>query len=184
MDDRQIVALFWQRQEDAITQTRIKYGGLCRAVARNILHSEEDAEECENDALLRLWNAIPPEKPEKLGAFTARIVRNLALNRYEAAHAQKREGVTVLLDELGEVISGGENAESAALRRELGDSIDRFLRQQSKTARVVFLRRYFLSEPIADTARSLGMREGTVKSTLSRTRAALRQYLRKEGLLE
>lgn len=184
MDDRQIVALFWQRQEEAIIQTKRKYGSLCRSIARNILRSEEDAEECENDALLRLWNAIPPEKPEKLGAFTARIVRNLALNRYAAAHAQKREGVTVLLDELEEVLSGEENAEGEALRRELSDSIDRFLRQQSKTARVVFLRRYFLFEPIADTARSLGMREGTVKSTLSRTRAALRQYLRKEGLLE
>ena len=184
MDDRQIVALFWQRREEAILQTRIKYGALCRSIARNILHSEEDAEECENDALLRTWNAIPPQRPQRLGAFVARIARNQALHRYEAAHAQKREGITLLLDELREVAATEESVEGAVLTGELSESIGRFLRGQRQTARMVFLRRYWMAESTADTARVLDMKEGTVKSTLSRTRAALREHLRKEGLLE
>ena len=92
MEDRQIVALYWRRDEAALGETQRKYAALCRSVAKNILGGEEDAEECVNDALLQAWNAIPPQRPRRLGAWLARVTRNLALNRWDRDHAQKQIG--------------------------------------------------------------------------------------------
>ena len=90
MDDNEIIELFWQRSEDALTECGQKYGGYCRTVARNITGNDGDADECVNDTWLRAWNAIPPVRPSKLKAFLAKITRNLALDRYEASHSEKR----------------------------------------------------------------------------------------------
>ena len=95
MDDRDIIALYWQRAERAIHETAAKYGGLCYTIAHNILSSREDSEECVNDTYLGLWNAIPPQKPERFSAFVARVTRNLALKRFDHVNAQKRNPVAV-----------------------------------------------------------------------------------------
>ena len=60
MDDRQIVDLYWQRNEAAITETERKYGRYCFSIANHILRDTEDARECVNDTYLGAWNAIPP----------------------------------------------------------------------------------------------------------------------------
>lgn len=185
MTDAQIVSLFWSRQECAVAHTKEKYGALLRSIARNILHSEQDAEECESDALLRLWNAIPPQKPQKLGAFAAKIVRNLALNRYLADHTQKRNcELEVALEELEDCLAGADCTENGAELREISQGIDAFLRKQSQQARVIFLRRYWLTESLSETASVLGITESAVKSSLFRTRRALAAYLKQEGYLE
>ena len=95
MDDRDIIALYWQRAERAIHETAAKYGGLCYTIAHNILSSREDSEECVNDTYLGLWNAIPPQQPERFSAFVARVTRNLALKRFDHVNAQKRNPVAV-----------------------------------------------------------------------------------------
>ncbi|MCM1441866.1 MAG: sigma-70 family RNA polymerase sigma factor, partial [Roseburia sp.] len=103
MEDSRIVELYWRRDEAAVGETERKYGALCRGVARNILGVDEDAEECVNDALHQAWTSIPPQRPDKLRAWLCRVVRNLALNRWERDHAQKRfGGAAVLLDELAD----------------------------------------------------------------------------------
>lgn len=113
MDDRDIIALYWQRAERAIHETAAKYGGLCYTIAHNILSSREDSEECVNDTYLGLWNAIPPQKPERFSAFVARVTRNLALKRFDHVNAQKRNPVAVRsLEELGECVSGRESVET------------------------------------------------------------------------
>ena len=102
MEDSQIVALYWQRSPDAIKETENKYGAYCFSIADNILHSKEDAEECVNDTWLKTWNAIPPQRPNKLQLFLAKITRNLSFNRYKAKAAEKRGGgeMPIVLDEL------------------------------------------------------------------------------------
>ena len=92
MDDGQIVALFWQRDERAIEEAAHRHGGLCRALALRVLGSFQDAEECVSDALLAAWNTIPPQRPEKLSAYLARLTRNLALARRRDASRLKRGG--------------------------------------------------------------------------------------------
>ena len=184
MDDNDIIELFWQRNQDAIVQTDLTYGPMCRALSRRILHNSEDAEECVNDSYYRLWERIPPERPQALGAYLSRIVRNVSLDRLRELGAVKRGGgaVAAVLDELRD-LSAPEDAQSRLLAKELGLAVDRFLRTQPERSRNLFLRRYFYFESRSEIAERYGMAVTQVSVTLSRTRKKLRKYLIEEGLL-
>ena len=180
MEDKRIVELFWQRSDDAVAETQRVYGKRLTAQALRILGSAQDAEECVNDTLLRAWNAIPPHRPEALGAFLAKIVRGLAIDRLRAREADKRGGGEYLLslEELSQCVGGTDTAfEQGALTDAVGD----YLRTLSPEARWMFLRRYFDFESIKDIARAANCTQSKVKSTLARARKGLRAYLKKEG---
>ncbi len=185
MEDGQIIELYWQRDTDAISETAAKYGAYCFAVADGILHSAEDSEECVNDVWLRAWNAMPPQRPKALRAFLARITRNLAFDRFRAQAAEKRGGgeIDLVLDELGECLGGGADAQSACEAEELRRSIGRFVRSLPERDGNVLVRRYFFAEPVTDIAKRYGLSENNVTVILSRTRRKLKAHLRKEGYL-
>ncbi|MCK9253864.1 MAG: sigma-70 family RNA polymerase sigma factor [Clostridiales bacterium] len=182
MDDQAIIALFWARDEMAISETKTKYGRLCRGIARNILGSEEDAEECENDTYLKTWQAIPPQRPAVLPAYLGRIARNIALNRWKAGRADKRGGgeVTLSLDELGDCVSGQEDPDLD--EGEVLVAIERFLDRLEQADRLVFLLRYWQLEPVAAIARRMAWSENKVTSRLFRLRKRLKSQLEKEGV--
>ena len=184
LQDEEIVGLYLARDERALAETERAYGAQCRSLARRILKSPEDAEECVSDAWLRLWQRIPPEQPESLGAYLTRILRNLCLDRLRQQGAAKRGGraVTVSLDELASV-TGRDDAESRLMAAELGRAVDGFLRTQDELARNVFLRRYYFFDDRAEIARRCEISAAQVSVLLSRTRKRLRKYLQKEGLL-
>ena len=183
MEDEKILDLYWQRSQQAISETSLKYGAYCMRVSMNILENRQDSEENVSDTYLHAWNAIPPQRPRVLAAFLGKLARNLALNRYKARHTQKRGGdaLTLSLEELAECLPGGsqplQQAEVSAFSRCLSD----FLWQQGEEARRVFIWRYFYCEPVADIARRFGVSESKVKSMLLRTRGKLRRYLESEG---
>ena len=184
MEDSQIIDLYWARSEQAVQETDTKYGGYCRAIAHNILKSFEDSEECVADTWLRAWNAMPPQRPSVLSAFLGRITRNLSLDRYKAARAEKRGGDSfpAALDELSACIPAQGGVEQTMDERELGRAIDRFLRTVPEKQCSLFLRRYWYAESIAQIAGRYAMKENTVKSMLFRTREQLRAFLQKEGI--
>lgn len=107
MDDNGIIQLYWDRNDQAIGATSEKYGRYCKAIAKNILNNEEDAEECVNDTYLNAWNAMPTHWPEQLAAFLGKMTRNLSFNKYKRSHAEKRGGgeITLVLDELTDCVS-------------------------------------------------------------------------------
>ena len=183
MEDSQIVELFWRKDPEAISEAAKKYGAYCFAAAENILHAPEDSEECVNDTWLHAWNAIPPQRPGVLRLFLARIVRNLALDRFHARNAQKRGGgeIALVLDELGECLGGGPDAEAAYEAKELRESIRRFVEALPEREGNVLVRRYFFAEPVAEIAGRYGLSENHVMVILSRTRKKLRAHLLKEG---
>lgn len=184
MEDSQIIDLYWSRDEQALPESDRKYGRLCRTVAYNILHNNEDAEECVNDTWLRAWNAMPPGRPGVLSAFFSRITRNLSLDRYKAAHAEKRGGgqLPAVLEELDGCIPAGDSVEEELALRELSRLLDGFLRQLPEKECCIFLRRYWYVDSVRDIARRYGMPEGSVKSQLSRTRQKLKKALEREGV--
>lgn len=181
MEDRQIVALYWARSEAAITETQKKYGRYCHYIAYGILTSDADAEEVVNDTYLKLWNIIPPHRPEPLKPFVGTVCRRLALNEYEKRHAVKRGGsLTLVLEELTECLSDGDGediGESVAL----ADVMNRFLRELPTKTRNIFVRRYWYTASIDEIAAAYGMKEGTVAMLLLRTRRKLKKHLEKEG---
>lgn len=183
MEDDEIVALYWRKDADAITETSNKYGAYCFAIADNILHSGEDAEECVNDVWLGAWNAIPPQRPRKLKLFLAKITRNLSFNRFNARTAQKRGGgeLDLVLEELAECVGVESDVESAYEARELARSVNEFVRALPERHGNVFVRRYFFTESAAAIAKRYGLSENNVTVILSRTRKKLKARLIEEG---
>ena len=184
MEDSQIVDLFWRRDQAAIDEAAKKYSRYCHSIAHRILDSDEDAEECVNDALNRAWNAIPPARPDCLSAFLGRIARNLSLNRYEKSRAGKRGGGTaeIALTELEECVPSGSDVEEEVEGILLSESIDRFLGALPKRHRILFVRRYWYLRGIADISADMGISESSVKSVLFRLRDKLKTHLQREGL--
>lgn len=183
MEDTRIIELLWRRDEAGLQGAREAYGALCSGLADNLLGSREDAEECFSDALLRLWNSVPPERPQHLRAYLAKLTRRAAIDRLRARSAEKRGGgaAETLIDELAECVSGGEDAESETMTRALGEAISRFLRNIPVRQRALFVRRYFRGEPVQELARRFGMKPNSVTVSLKRTREKLRAYLEQEG---
>lgn len=183
MDDNRIIELYWERKEEAIKETSLKYGGLCTHIAKNILASYEDSEECVNDTYFAVWNAIPNERPNRFSAFISRIARNLALKKYEYVSAAKRNPAAVFsLEELGDCVSGTDSVESEVESRRIESLIDQFLWQQREEKRNVFIRRYWYFDSIESICESTGFTPGKVKSMLYEMRQKLRTYLESEGI--
>lgn len=178
MEDWAILDLFFTRSEYAIVELDAKYGALFHSLALNILNSSQDAEECVNDAYLGAWNAIPPERPERLAAYICRIVRNLSVRRLRHEHAAKRAGNYALaLEELSECLAANETVESELDARELTRSLERFLDTLSDENRAIFLRRYWFADSCADIARRTGLTEKNVGVRLTRLRKQLKKFL-------
>lgn len=185
MKDSEIISRLEQREESALSAIAAAYGSLGRQIALRILGSEEDTEECLNDALLRLWNSIPPAKPKYLKAYYSAVVRNTALNRYTYDRAEKRGSaeVALVLDELSEVLADGTDVQAQAEAAMLEESIRQFLRKQNPMQQKIFMQRYFYMMTAPEIAAGLGITENRVTVTLHRMRLKLREHLKKEAFL-
>lgn len=184
MDDSKIIDLYWCRDEQAINQTKKKYGEYCFSIAYRILNNREDAEECENDTYLDAWNSIPPHKPSKLAIFLGKITRRISIDRYRHNTAQKRGGdqVTLALDELLDCIPDSKSIDDELENKELAEKINFFLRGLGNEERSIFIRRYWYVHAVKDISKSMGISESKVKTTLLRTRKKLLVYLEREGV--
>ena len=181
MDDRKIIALLWDRAEGAIEALRAKFGRRLQQTAHNILGDDRDAEEAVSDTYLAIWNAIPPERPDPLSAYIYKVGKNIALKHLRTRSAQKRAGNYELsLEELADVIPGS-TLEEQLDARALGDAINAFLDTLTKDDRVLFVRRYWFGDSVAELARQRYATAGSISVRLHRIRETLKDYLYKEG---
>jgi RNA polymerase sigma-70 factor (ECF subfamily) len=183
LEDRQIIDLYWQRDETAIAETDTKYGGFCRRISTNILHNPWDSEECVSDAYSRCWDTMPPQRPGSLRAYLGTILRNLSISRYRAERAQKRfSGAETLLSELGDCVPAPENVQRTVEAGELAELIDRWLRGLEREERALFIRRYWNGDSVKLLAGELGLRPNALTKRLLRLREGLRRELEREGI--
>lgn len=185
MKDKDIIALYFARSENAIGETDRKYGGYCRTLTYNILGNPEDSEECVNDTYMKLWELIPPQKPVKLGAFAARIARNLAMDMLDRFAAAKRGGHSHALayEEISECVPSQVSVEDSADEHRLAELIERFVTSLPREKRTVFMKRYYHFCTVSEIAERMLISESKVKMILQRTRAKLKEYLEKEGIM-
>lgn len=184
MDDQLIIKLFFERSEAAITELSSKYGSLCKFIAKNILGSEQDAEECVNDTYLAVWNTIPPTRPDSLQGYISRVARNVSIKRYRSNTAIKRNSYyDASLEEIGECLENGIRVEDGIIAEELSAQINKFLGTLKKRERVIFLQRYWYNTSISEIARMMGMSNNAVTVHLHRTRGKLTKFLKREELL-
>lgn len=182
MEDRKIIELYVHRDEKAITETSHKYGPYCFSIANRILNNKEDSDECVNDTWLKAWNLIPPTIPKYLHLFLAKLTRNLSFDKYRMEHAKKRGGgeLSLVMDELEEVIADSGNVEAEYERKELAGIINGYLHSLPDRECNIFLRRYFYMETVKEIAKRYALSESNVSMTLSRTRKKLKEFLEKK----
>lgn len=184
MDDNQIIDLFFKRSEQAIIELSNKYGRLCNRVSQNILNNPLDSEECINDAYLGIWNSIPPQRPNPLPAYVCRIVRNLSIKKYHSNSALKRNSnYDIAFEEIEDCMPSLNNVDNEYDSKELAKIIDDFLDTLSKDNRVMFVRRYWFSDSLAEIAKMFEITEHNAAVRLSRTRNHLKKYLIIRGVV-
>lgn len=183
MDDARIVALYWDRSDEAIPETASKYGRYLTSISYNILASREDAEECVNDTYHDAWNSMPPHRPSILSTFLGKITRRISIDRWRKLTADKRGGgaLALAMDELEECVSSSGSVEDEIERKELARLFNDFLNLLPTTERRVFLCRYWYMDSIQSIAKQFGFSRSKVASMLHRIRAKLRTVLEKEG---
>lgn len=185
MQDDEIVALYWQRNEQAISETELKYSRYLTKIACNILADREDGKESVNDTYLRAWYSMPPHRPGVLATYLGKITRQLAIDVYRTKNRKKRRAsqYTRSLSELGECVSEGDTTEQRVDARLLAEAVCAYLRTLSPEARTAFVGRYYYTDSIREIASYYNMSESKIKSMLHRTRLGLRAYLEQEGFL-
>ena len=183
MEDDRIIALYWERSEEALRQTQNKYDGYCMRIAQRILPDREDARECVNDTYLAAWNAIPPQRPAVLSTFLGKLTRRISIDRWRALTAEKRGGsaVTVALEELEACIPGGADPVKEVEAKELAKAISGFLRTLPYIQRKVFLMRYYEMADLTQIQEYFQISSSKAKSMLHRSRKKLKAYLQEEG---
>jgi len=185
MNDDAIVALYWQRDESAITVTQEKYNAYLMKIARNILNDTGDSEESVNDTYLAAWNSMPPQKPVVLSTYLGKITRRISISLFRKRNADKRKGgeFALSLDEMEEVLTDHMEPENEIEAGLLGELLNQFLRSLKPDERRTFIGRYYYMDPLKEVAAYCGMSEGKAKTMLFRTRVKLKEYLIKEGFV-
>ncbi len=185
MEDNKIIELFFARDEKALRESQEKYGRYLEAVSKNILGSDEDAEEVLNDALLGAWNSIPPEKPKSLKVYLGTLARNLSLDRYRKMTAEKRGGceVALCLEEAEEFLADTRSISDEYEKREFIKFLNGFMHSLPERECNIFVRRYFYCDSTADIAKRFALKEPNVLVILSRTRKSLKTALQKGGYM-
>lgn len=185
MTDQQIIALFQARDEYAVSALSQKYRKTCMQIANRHLHSAEDAEECVNDVMLKLWQSIPPAEPESLEAFVVTVTQRTAINMAARLQAKKRGGgrTAESLEEIGETVPARETVEDTIRHRMLKAAVERFLRSLSDDAQTIFVEHYHNGSKPREIAKKFGLTGIHVRKSLMQTRRKLKRFLTEEGLL-
>lgn len=182
MEDAKIIELYFARNEDAICQTDAVYGRRLFSLADRILHNAQDSEETVSDTYLKTWETIPPKRPSYFYAYLAKICRHFALGKLDWKAAAKRKAEVVSLTEEMALCIPDQRREAEVSAREIGSAMNAFLERIPQESRVIFLRRYWFCDTIAEIAERYGISESKVKMQLHRTRIQLADFLRKEGI--
>ncbi len=183
LSDEEIISLYWDRNEKAISETDRKYGHYLFTIAQNILSDRLDCEECLNDTYLGTWNRIPPAKPSIFHVFLSRITRNIAIDKHRANTAKKRipTEMTVSLTELEDTVLQSPSVEEEVAVEELGRILNEFISELPERDEMIFFCRYYYADKISSIAYMLGVSESTVKRDLTRLREQLKEKLEREG---
>lgn len=182
LEGEKIIELYCQGSESAIIESEKKYGAAIKRLSFGITDSMKDAAECLNDTLMTAWKTVATVKPDNLGSYLFKIARNLSLDMLRKQNTAKRqENMAVALSELEDCIPDKSVCAQAVEGNELSEVIDEWLASIDKDKRQIFMRRYFLMEPVEVLSKKLGVKKNTAASILRRLRKYLKKYLEEKG---
>ena len=184
LTDQKIIALYFQRDEEALTHTDKKYGKGCKSLSYNIVKSFEDCEECVNSSYYKVWDTVPPKRPDSLKVYLMKIVRNISINLYERNRTKKRGfgEIDLVLEDIAEIIPDNSSMEQISDDITVKNVINFFLSGLTEEKRNIFIMRFFYVKSMKEIAEELYISEGKVKMILRRLKDELRELLEKEGV--
>lgn len=184
LTDKQIIDLYWQRDESAIEETDKKYGRALFRIAYNLLSDRMDCEECKNDTYIRVWNSVPPTRPRVLPAYLTEIMRRVAINKYKQKTSQRRvpSELTVSMDELRDSLQNEASLGGERDAEEVGKVINAFLRELPERRRYIFIERFYFAEPVEEIATELSVSVATVYREIERIKKDLKVYLERNDI--
>ena len=183
MDDKQIIELYFERNEQAIKETETKYGAFCHRIAMNILGIHEDAEECVNGTYYSVWKQIPPTVPEVFKVYLGRITRNLSISRFRAMRAKKRySSMEIMLSELNDCVPSSSNVEQTIEVMQLSDYISEWLDSLPEEDCALFVRRYWFGDEVQELAKKCGITAAKMAQRMLRLRKSLKAALEQKGV--
>ena len=183
MDDKQIIELYFERNEQAIKETQTKYGAFCHRIAMNVLGIHEDAEECVNDTYYSVWKQIPPTVPEVFKVYLGRITRNLSISRFRAMRAKKRySSMEIMLSELNDCVPSSSNVEQTIEVMQLSDYISEWLDSLPEEDCALFVRRYWFGDEVQELAKKCGITAAKMAQRMLRLRKSLKAALEQKGV--
>lgn len=182
-DEDSLCEGLYRHDEAALEAVSRRYGRLLFGLAQRILGSPPDAEECVNDALLDLWNSVPPDRPKRVLAYVSTLVRRRAVDRVRYKTASRRGGEEYegSMEELAECLAdpdGESPLETVAIR----DCLQRFLYTLSEEDRIIFTLRYFSCMSNQQIGETCGLRDSAVVMRLVRIRKRLKKALEHDGI--
>lgn len=184
LSDKHIIDMYWERNEQAISETDKKYGRFLFRIAYNIMHDRLDSEECKNDTYLGIWNSIPPNRPIVFSTFIAKIMRNTAIKKSRDKARLKRvpSELTVSMEELENELYVEDSPETVFSAEEVARAIDRYLDSLTKRQRYIFVGRFYMGDTLETIAMELKVNASTVYREAEKIKKGLKAYLEKEGI--
>ena len=181
--DTYLIEMFFERNAGAINETDLKYHQLLSSVILTILGNREDTEECLNDVYMKLWNSIPPNRPQSFRAYAISIARNTAMSIIRAKKAQKREAICFSepLDPANTGTLDNEvcDYEESSKIREI---INSYLASAGERKMYIFMSRYYFDKPIYEIAKKLHCSESTVNKEIKKIKTELKKKLEEGGI--
>jgi RNA polymerase sigma-70 factor (ECF subfamily) len=180
--DGDIVALLQSGAvEPAFQLTLARYQDKVYRLCCALLRDPSAAEDAAQESLVRIWKAIGGyDGRASLSTWIYTITRNRCLSAIERRRelaSLSDEAIAAEAEAQAQTFGAGDDEpqQGAALLRELVD----LLPERYRRTLTLF---YYEDRSVSEVARMLGMPEGTVKTNLSRARAALAEQLRRRGL--
>lgn len=181
-NDRELVELYLSRDESAVERTERRYGKRLMGLAKSFLSDMRDAEECVNDTYMKAWRSIPPQQPEDLFSYLARLCRCTAYNIIEKQQTAKRSAQLVELTHEMEECIPDMSRDASPDDKFISALINEFLDTLPHEKCDMFVKRYWYGESVEQIAKEMGFTKSKVKTALHRTREELRRFLDKKGV--
>ena len=180
--ERELVRRAQGGDEAAFRRLVERHGDRAYALALRILRSTSDAEEVAQDALVRAWRSLPRFRGDS--AFSSWLYRIVARQAFDRAAVLKgRRNREVGVEGIEDLYAGAAEATGPDPQaRERASRLERLVAELPEVPRTVVTLYYYQDRSVAEVARILRMPENTVKTHLSRARAALRTgWTREDG---
>ena len=175
MKEREVINCIKNKDENAAELFLLQYRPLIRYVVVPFLHDDRDVEECINDVTLKICDKIDNFDPEKGSwkAWITAIARNAALNKVRTHKDCERTAIDLDSDAAADIPSSEPDPEELVIRKERQSVMAKAIEALSNREKVIFYRRYYYQQSIAQIASELGMTERAAEGKLYRIRKKL-----------